>query len=43
VLNLMLGSLGTAWISIIAYYFGASHTDTSTKEMLYNSMPGSQK
>lgn len=39
VLNIMLGSLGTAWISVISYYFGASSGDAATKVMLHKSKP----
>lgn len=38
-LMLMLGGLGTAWTSIVAFYFGASAGDEDAKEKLYNSTP----
>lgn len=36
---LMLGALQTAWTSIIAFFFGASSTDSTKDKMLYNSTP----
>ena len=38
-LLLLLGALQTAWMGIIAFYFGASATDTTKDKMIYNSVP----
>lgn len=38
-LLIMLGSLGTAWISVVAFWFGSTNASHAKDEMIYNSTP----
>ena len=38
-LNLVLGSIATAWVGMISYYFGSSRGSQAKDLMLYNSVP----
>jgi len=42
-LNIMLGALGGAWISIISYYFGSSSSSSKKDTMLLNSRPSDKE
>lgn len=39
VLTLMTGSLGTAWVSCIGYFYGSSASSKRKDELLFNSTP----
>ncbi|MBC7454002.1 MAG: hypothetical protein H7335_09890 [Massilia sp.] len=39
VLNIMLGSLGTAWTGVVAYYFGSSSSGSDRKTELLAGVP----
>jgi len=39
VLDVMTGSLGTAWIACVGYYYGSSASSKAKDQMLYNSTP----
>ena len=41
-LNIMLGSLGTAWVTIMSFFFGGNHGSQDITTMLYKSTPVDQ-
>ena len=40
VLDVMVGSLGTAWVSCVGYFYGTTRSSGIKDQMLYNSTPG---
>jgi membrane-bound ClpP family serine protease len=40
ILKIMVGSLGTAWVGAVQYYYGTTAGSRGKDEMLYNSTPG---
>ena len=38
-LLIMLGSLGTAWISVVAFWFGSTNSSQRKDQLIYNSTP----
>lgn len=38
-LLIMLGSLGTAWISVVAFWFGSTNGSQNKDKLLFNSVP----
>lgn len=41
-LLIMLGSLGTAWVSVVAFWFGSTNGSQNKDQMLYNSTPNAK-
>jgi len=39
VIDILIGSLGTAWISVVTFYFGSSKGSQNKDKLLYNSTP----
>lgn len=43
ILLMLLGTLTAAWSGVMAFYFGASASDTTKDKMIYNSTPKVEK
>ena len=41
ILDIMTGSLGTAWIGAVQYFYGTTHSSGIKDQMIYNSTPRS--
>ena len=40
ILNVMLGSLGTGWVTMLAYYYGSSSSSSEKNKLLLAAQPG---